>query len=244
MSIYGISRLLASRDLGPAQIVPTLLAFASEVDARCARLGPLFDSLEVTVARHGELEPAAALLRAEGMRIGGEVVATFQVEHRLGARDRLALEGDAPRIGGDLQALQRLVELLLAAADPQLTPLRVHDLVAGGWRPRPTFVDRRVEVMFVCASPVFEGDPRVIGAMFDAALSSLTVTLPFVTVRSSPLVIDIGEGTSTGPETIERATVPLRPVLAVEPAILAAVARQLGTALTLDQAGAHISVAA
>jgi hypothetical protein len=244
MSIYGISRLLASRDLGPAQIVPTLLAFASEVDERCARLGPLFDSLEMAVARHGELQPAAALLRAEGERIGGEVVATFQVEHRLGARDRLALEVEAPRIGGDLQAVQRLVELLLAAADPQLTPLRLHDLVGGVWRARPTFIERRVEVMLVCASPVFEGEPRVVAAMFEAALRALTVTLPFVTVRSSSPVIDIGEGAGTVVETIERAMVPLPPALAVEPAILAAVGRHLGTALTLDQAGAHISVAA
>ena len=244
MSIYGITRLLASRELGPAQIVPTLTAFGSEVEARCAMLTELFDALDGAVAPHPELRAAAALLRPEADRIGGEVVATFQAEHRLGARDRLALEAEAPRIGGDLQAVQRLAELILAAVEPQLTPLRLHDLIGGVWRPRPTFVARRVEVMLACASPVFEGEPRVVSAMFEAALREVGVALPFVTVRSSPPVIDIGEGADVGLETIERATVPIAPALAVEPAILAAVGRHLGTALRLDQAGASISIAA
>lgn len=241
MSIYGITRLLASRELGPAQIVPTLTAFAGEVEERRQLIGRLFDPLDAALAAQPDLRAAAARLRPEGARIGAEIVAIFGADHRLGARDRLALEAEAPRVGGELQALQRLTELLLAAAAPQITPLRVHDLVGGVWRPRPTFVERRIDIMLACSSAVFEGEPRIVCAFLEWALRSVTIAMPFVTVDAAEATIHVGEGTGAKIETIERVSFPLAPVLSVEAEILAAVGAHVGVALSVGAEGAAIS---
>jgi hypothetical protein len=229
MSIYGIARLLQSRDLGPAQILPSIESFGSLVEENCRAMPPIFAAL-----RHdapSSLRPAIDQLEAATHAIGDEIVRTFEPPGKLGARERLHLERAAVRVGGQLQSACGLLDAVTGAIRPRPALLTLGELLRGRWQARPTFVERRVELNMVAAdSHGFEGDPRVMLAFVERAVRVVVEageTEPFAVMRPGEhgkLVMSVGAVEDIGRSTMERITLDLGPTLEVSDTLFDAIA--------------------
>jgi hypothetical protein len=197
-SLYGIERLLEKRELGPAQILPALNAFATDVEQSCRIVRALFVELHelsqmaATVdagdsdvgltrrgaevagdarrPRHELLSEAFELIAPVASRVGDELNALFRRRRRLGAAERLDLERATCRLGGELQAVRSAIEVVLEALAPRPALVSLRDLVGGSVHSRLTFVAKRFEVCVACADAPIDGCPRVLYALLERAI--------------------------------------------------------------------------
>ena len=239
MSIYGILRLLQTRDVGPAQVLPAIDAFGEEVAAKCGAIDNMFTVLREKCANglgndglsaHG-LAEAIGITERLLRNTTAQVVETFSAKRkRLGAKERLELERQAERLGGDLQCAWMLLDVLHAACEPRRTPLTLGELCREPWRTRPTFISKRVEVHLIGADKIqIEADPRIMSALIleqIARVVSAGVEKPFATMTAEgdAVLLSVGLIDDVGDSTIERVPVTLAPATPELAAVLAAVA--------------------
>ncbi|MEM9694751.1 MAG: hypothetical protein AAGA56_19540, partial [Myxococcota bacterium] len=163
MSAYGLSRLLKSRQYGPAQLVPAASALASELDGRRERLAELFRSLESS-GTNAHLVSSVEVARAAAERVFDQLDDAFGSSLRFGARQRLRLEREVPELGRLLQGLRSLLFVLDAGYRPRLTPLRLRDFMAmtHAAERRPIFSDLSVQVLLHNRAEVAVFEPGLV----------------------------------------------------------------------------------
>src|SRR5262245_46478663 len=128
MAIYGITRLLKSRDLGPAQLVPAIESFREEIERHCVSIEPLFAGLRAAAAERGALSDAVAALEPAARRVAESIMKAFSGTLKLGARQRLKMEREAERLGAELEAVRGLADALHAALLARPVYVTVADL--------------------------------------------------------------------------------------------------------------------
>lgn len=231
MSLYGIHRMLSSRDLGPAQILPTISAFASD-EHRCHVVDVALDALR-REAPSDDLRSALDALRAALREAEGRMATAFSTVAKLGARERLELERRVEPVGGELQALRDLLEVVQGALHPRPARMTLSELLRGRWRTRPAFVAQTIELHVAAAHDQFEADPRVLWGLVERSLAQVAeagVDPPFAALLGSPSgrVLELGDVSELPTSTIERAVVELGPAAAVADQVLSAVASHIG----------------
>ncbi|HHH29980.1 MAG TPA: hypothetical protein ENK57_16770, partial [Polyangiaceae bacterium] len=138
MSLYGIDRMLGSRDLGPAQILRTITAFQAD-DHRCGEVDAALEGLRRD-APDEQFRGAVHALQAAIHDAQARMASAFDGVDKLGARERLELERRVKPVGGELQALRDLLEVVRGALHPRPARMTLAELLRGRWRTRPAFV--------------------------------------------------------------------------------------------------------
>jgi hypothetical protein len=216
MAVYGISRLLKSRDLGPSQLVPAVQAFRDEVCASGASMDPLFRALRSAAAGQSAVCDAVDVLEPTARAVAAEITKAFEGPLKLGARRRLEMERAADRLGADLEAVRGLAEVLLASLYAGPVYLTLFDLLHGRWYAPPNFVAQTLKVVLEPGDhPGFSVEPRVLRALLEQALHTVVesgVEVAYVSARSDgdSVVVEVGvppEGVA--PETAARQAVEL-----------------------------------
>jgi len=172
MSLYGLARLLKSRDLGPAQIGPAIEANQASALRLVPEMGEVFEQLRAATVDMPYLQEAIRLLEPSAMAIAEAVGATFgrPASARLGAKERLALERGAEHLGSELEAVRAMLGLVLAAAQAQPIDLLLANVMDGRSGHEPTFVARQAEVsVHVESDWGFVADPHVLWPLIEAA---------------------------------------------------------------------------
>ena len=231
MSLYGIHRMLGSRDLGPAQILPTITAFGTD-EYGCHEVDAALDVLRREAPDDG-FRSAIDALRGALHEAEGRMSTAFSTVAKLGARERLELERRVEPVGGELQALRDLIEVVQGALHPRPARMTLSELLRGRWRTRPAFVAQTIELHVAAAHDQFEADPRVLWGLVERSLAQVAdagVDPPFAALLRSPSgrVLELGDVSELPSSTIERATVELGPIAAVAEQVLTAVARHIG----------------
>ncbi len=187
MALYGLGRLLQSRELGPSQIVPTLDAFAHGIEARTDAMARQVEAASASLPP--PLRAAGTLVSEEAWRVGEGLIARFSREAssdgtghtmagKLGAKRRLKLERVTPEVGAELQALRLLVEQLAVAISPQPMRMRLGDVLRGNWRKRPAFGGTQHNLLIDASGPDFEAEPRFLRAVVERAVRVLSPASP------------------------------------------------------------------
>jgi hypothetical protein len=168
MAIYGITRLLKSRDLGPAQLVPAIESFREEATRNSLSVVPMFAGLRAAAIEAGALLDAVEALEPAAHQVADSIVQVFGGPLKLGARQRLSMERAAVRLGTDLEAVRNLADVLHAALGARPVYVTPADLLHGRWYSSPNFVARKIRVSLgQCASEGFMAEPRVVRALLD-----------------------------------------------------------------------------
>lgn len=252
MSIYGITRSLASRDLGPAQLLPAVVDFRARSAETSLAVAPMLERLEADARPTSLAEPVRALVQ-EVRRVIGDVNETFARAGKLGARDRLELERNIERVGGQLQASHRLIGVIEATLAPRPIKLSLSDLLRGRWAPQATFVTRRLELCVkLNAGERFEADPKVAWAVVEHVLHEVPSALStvFAHVDHVPgaepgvAVLRVGDVAGLARASLMRSPIDLGPRLDVEPELLPAIMAHLGWVSSSQKDEVHIAIAA
>lgn len=177
MALYGVARLLKSRDLGPAQLAPAIESSRAEALKLRPRLQRLFDLLREPVAESPHLEAALEVLEPYATDVAQEVAEAFSRRglSRLGARERLLLERRAEDLGAELDGIRAQLELVCAALQFRPVDLLLANVVDGRSGQPPTFVSKEANLLVDLAGDRgFAGDPKVLWPLFEAALRQLS----------------------------------------------------------------------
>ena len=239
MSLYGFVRMLESRDLGPTQLLPPLQAFAGEV-REIREVVPALAALAAAPEIPDAVRPALELLVQASRTITSRTLELFgDAPAKLGARERLRLEREAASVGTELQGLRDAVQVVDSALHLRPARLTLSELLNGRWRTRPSFVERRVELLVACAHAQFEGDPRVLWGLVECSLGAVVaagVKHPFASLAERPggRVVEIGEVHSGGSDSIERVVVELGRPLPITGAVLAVIAHATGADIACE----------
>jgi hypothetical protein len=174
MGLYGLSRLLHARELGPAKLLPSVRTNLDDLQ-RCHEQAVAL--LQQTVAA---LPGATVAIAGE---LADEVLAVLQgaihelrtaADSRLGAARRLALERAVERSTADLEQLRNQLELLMVAGEPRSSDLCCADVLRGRWAAPPLVVDTEVELWLRFADgESFDSNPRVLYSVLLWALKRL-----------------------------------------------------------------------
>jgi hypothetical protein len=236
MSLYGIARLLRSRELGPSQLRPTLDAFGVSAKEHCVAMGPLFVELDQAAAGTPRLRRAVAELQRTAAGVASTVLSSFETTPKLGARQRLELERSADALGAELEAVRRLATALYAALAPRAVVMTLGDLLEARWQVAPTFVSHSITLNLAKAPQArFQGEPLVLRLLVEHALANVSgdgMPVPSACAReahagSRIIVGDPPEGFEAG----EQVQLPLGLALQAEPAIVNELAKHLGVEL-------------
>lgn len=232
MSLYGISRLLGNRELGPAQLLPTLQAFSSHAGNNGELLRAMFAELR-EAAPPSLVEPIGQL-EAASVQVTEDIVEMFARRGKLRAKERLDLESHATRLGAELEAVRDLVSTLQAAMHPRSARLTLSELFDGKWRPPTTFPRRSVEVRTPVANALaFETNPPVLWALVEHSLHIVIdagVHQPVATVRrdGDSVLFSVGGAAGSMSEPTERRVLALGAAPAFVAPTLEAVANVAG----------------
>jgi len=264
MALYGLGRLLQSRDFGPSQIVPTLDAFSIGIEART-------DAMARHVEQARSVLPAALgqigeQVVEETWRVGEALVSSFsgeassdgsgsgKVGPKFGAKRRLKLERLTPELGMQLQAARLLVEQLAVAAEPQRMSIRLGDVLHGNWRKRPAFGGTLHNVLIDAHGPEFEAEPRFLRAVVERAVRALapittsddgTPSIMLLAERRGDIVdITVGSPDEAEHTTVDRATLVVSPGTPIDGTILRALGEHHRAMVDCGDARALIHVAA
>jgi hypothetical protein len=256
MSAYGLTRLLRSRELGPAQLLPSLHELGGGLGSLCAEvergiLALASESPLEAASPHTEIGRTLGELAALTRRVGGELGAAFEGVGKLSARERLALERTLERHGTALEAAYHALWVCDAARDPRPIVLTVDELLRGQWIAPPAFVSRRVEVWVANArSQRFVADPRLLWAIIERAVGQREgdgiagmVLLTVAREASGQAVLRVDPAAGVAPVG-ERVILDLHPSLGLEDAVLDAAARTLGCTTSCDAETVRIALAA
>jgi hypothetical protein len=256
MSVYGMTRLLRARELGPAQLLPTIHEFGAGLGGLCAQVEGSIVALAADARGEspqpsplrGEMHLTLTALAALSHRLGEELRACFDDVDRLSARERLALERSLTRLGGSMEAAHYALSVCEAAREPRPIVLSLDELLRGRWISPPSFVERRVELYFAPgAGPRFVTDPRLLWGLIEEAVAGPDrESSSHVAVERAPnglAVLRFGH-TLPAQSTMERFTLELHPSLGLETPVLAAAARTLGCTTSVDAETVSIALAA
>jgi len=262
MALYGLGRLLQSRDLGPSQIVPTLDAFALGIEPRTDAIGRQVEAAGQSLTP--PLREAGALVAEEAWRVAEALVAGFGGESssdgaghtkagKLGAKRRLQLERITPELGAQLQALRLLVEQLAVAAEPQTMRMRLGDVLRGNWRKRPAFGGAQYSLLIDASGPDFEAEPRFLRAVVERAvrvLSSPSTTddgtpslLLLAERRDGAIEVTVGSPDDAASKTVERAMLVVSPGTPIDGLVLRALGEHHRALVDCDSQQARIHIA-
>ncbi len=196
MSIYGIARSLAARELGPAQLLPAIDDVRARSREACPAIERLLDELAARAAPTA-MAAVARELGTEVKRIVGGMNVLLERSGKLAARERLELERNIDRVGSELQAAHRLVGVAHAAVAPRPIQLSVADLMRGRWGPQAIFVSRTVEVSAAVEHQQrFDADPIVAWAVLEQ-------TIELVAGASGAVFVDARSRTSHEPTAVD-----------------------------------------
>ncbi len=175
MSLYGIGRLLESRELGPNHLLPAIEDLGSTAAEHCGQVREAVGQLRREAAAHPLLLDALALLQPVIDVLSSELAGTFDRPLKLNAVQRLELERSSTSLGGQVESLRELLALIDAASQHRPARLSLVDLIQGGTR-SPTFAASPVTVQVGRDScpQVLNVDPRVWSALFDYVLRELS----------------------------------------------------------------------
>lgn len=176
MALYAITRLLKSRDLGPAQLVPAVEANRADALKLAPLLRELFGLLQEASNESPHLRAALAELEPFATEVADGVAEAFTRRglSRLGARERLRLERRAEQLGSDLEGIRAQLELVAATLHARPVELLLANVVGGRSGQAPTFVSRQASIAVDLRDEKgFVGDPRVLWLLFEAALRQL-----------------------------------------------------------------------
>ena len=236
MSLYGINRLLRSRKLGPSQLLPSVASVHAEARLKLEQSLAVYDDLANIAARQApDLTSAISLLASVAAPLGERMDELFGGIRKLGAAERLTLERGVEQLGGDVQALRNMVELMRAALQPHAATFTLSEILAGKWRPRHAFVARRVDLNISrLHEEPFVADPRVLSILVEDAVGKVVsagVERPFATTerRASCFGLALGDVDVPHDTTVDRFVLELRPVLEIEEEVIGAAARWLGS---------------
>jgi hypothetical protein len=231
MSLYGIHRMLRSRDLGPVQILPSVEAFAGDAH-RCGDVVAALSALGREAPSDGLREACDALVETT-RQLSSHMGDVFSEVGKLAAKERLELERNVEPLGGSLQALRDLIPVVHGAVHPRPARLTLSELLQGRWRTRPAFVTETIELHVAAAHDQFEADPRVLWGLVERSLAQVSeagVEQPFAALLDADCgrVLELGEVTRLPSSTLERAVVELGPTLPITEQVLDAVAHHIG----------------
>jgi hypothetical protein len=249
MSVYGIARLLGSRDIGSAKLVPPIEAFSASAQQHWDLLHRLFADLGQQADRHDCLRDTVALVAGEARRICDELSHAFNPPFKLRARQRLELERAAQRLGGELEAIRWLSVVTAAALNPRTALVSPDELLGDQWRSGPLFVVQKVKLAVPPGLPAkLQGDPRVLRALLEHYVRKVHAAgarPPVLDLQVDGPNVSLGLGKSEGAlsTTIEQVTVPLGVALDIEEPVLAAVAERVGISVAAEPGGGRATLA-
>jgi hypothetical protein len=248
MSVYGLARLLGSRDVGPAQLAAPVEAFNASARQHHALLDRLFGELRDRAGHNDGLAGAVALVEREARRVCGEIDVAFDQPPKLKARQRLELERAAQRLGGELEAVRWLAAVVAAAASPRAALVSPGEILGDRWRSGPNFVAEKIDVVVSAGLPAkLYGDPLVLRALLELYLRQLHaagVSRPALGMKlAGPTVaLLVGECEVALSTTIEHVKLSLGVALAIDEVVLAAAAEHLGIGVAGDPDGRLVTL--
>ncbi len=249
MSVYGIARLLGSRDIGPAKLLPPIEAFSASAQQHWDLLHELFAELRQQAVRSGGLVDTVALVEAEARRICGEMSSAFNQPLKLKARQRLEMERAAQRLGGELEAIRWLSVVTAAALQPRMALVSPDELLGDQWRTGPLFVAQQVMLAVPPGLPAkLFGDPRVLRALLEHSVKTVHAAgahppVLGLQVDGSHVRLLVGKPDDHLAVTIEQVKLPMGVSLAIEEPVLAAVAEWAGIGVVTEPGGGLATLA-
>ncbi len=174
MSLYGIGRLLESRELGPNHLRPAIEDLGNSAIHHCAQVQVAMGQLRIEAADHSLLTKALDALQLVIDELSRELLGTF-AQLKLNAAQRLALERSFASFGAQVEALRGLLALIDAAVQPHVAELSLIDLIQGGGH-MPTFAAGTINVHVSEESclQALTVDPRVWSTLFEHVLRELS----------------------------------------------------------------------
>jgi hypothetical protein len=176
MALYGVARVLKSRDLGPAQLMPAIASFRDEVQVQVqgSSVEPMFAGLRDAARELGALSGSVETIEGAAREMLADMNAVLAGSLKLGARQRLAMEREAERIGAELDALRSLADVVYSGLLARPVYVTLDDLLRGRWHMPPTFVRQRVSVLLgEGASNGLVAEPRVARGLLEHAFRQL-----------------------------------------------------------------------
>lgn len=242
MAIYGIARSLESRAMGPAQLLPPIEDFKVSSRRACPIAKDLVEDQEARAP--ADLVEAVRALGNHLDRVAADIAAVFASVNKLDARERLELERNIDRVGGELQAIHRLLGVMEAAIAPRPIQLSLSDLVRGRFGPKAAFVSRELDLCVRADQPArFDADPQVAWAVVECFLHELPPgsSAFYAELRpgeGGPALV-VGEPLDPSRASLMRCTLELGPRLDGELAIVTAIMRNVGWA---RRGGAEVQI--
>ncbi|MBW2527710.1 MAG: hypothetical protein JRI23_26250 [Deltaproteobacteria bacterium] len=253
MALYAVARLLKSRDLGPAQLLPAIESNRADAVKLGARLEELFVRLRAATAHSSDLQDALEVLEPYANDVAAQVAEAFRRNGpaRLGASERLLLESRAEQLGAELEGIRLQLELVCAALHAQPVDLLLANVVDGRPGLAPTFVAREASVEVDLADDRgFSGDAQVLWSLIEAGLRQLSTTgdsfvLQAGTDGNGGLRLRIAPRATppAGESDRRQLRLSLGASIRVEREVIAAVARYLGIGLQFADEAPAVTIA-
>jgi len=234
MSVYGLARLLGSRDVGPNQLVAPIESFSVSARQHHELLDALFGELGQRVDPGAPLAEAIGLVEGEARRVCHEIGEAFDQPPKLKARQRLELERAAQRLGAELEAVRWLAAVIAAALRPRAALVSPAELLGDRWRTGPTFVTQQIKLVVPAGLPAkLHGDPLVLRALLELYVRQVHaegVQSPALglTVDGSEVSLVVGQPETSLTTTVQNMKLQLGVALPIEPRVLTVAANHLG----------------
>ncbi|MFO0758472.1 MAG: hypothetical protein U0359_18410 [Byssovorax sp.] len=260
-AIENLAQLLRSRNVGPRQLGHAL----PEMRLGCASLATAIVELKTAMDDYlaGDAEGRRAflgMLEHASLRVD-ELGAAIKSKEptQLDARERLALEAVVRGIGGELDSMLRLIDLVGAAATIRTADIDLSVLLTEQRRSsqRLTPVNAIIELR----APTFNADARVVLELIEFAVATVVrggvdsprIVADLETQPDGPLLITVGQApgerslgvplkTAEDLKNIRILNVPLRKALPHEAEVVQAAARFAGFAFVVSEDGKSVTI--
>ena len=246
-AIENLAQLLRSRTVGPRQLGHAL----PEMRLGCASLATAIAELKEAMAEHLGSDPAGlasflGMLTHASVRVDELGAAIRNKESTpLDARERLALEAIVRGIGGELDSMLRLVDLVGVATTLRTADIDLSALLAERRRPSQRLTP--VHAIIELRAPTFRADARVVLELLEFAVSTVVragvesprIVADLAVLPEQPLLITVGPAPARGGAAVSLKStedlknirildVSLRPELPHEAEVVQAAARFAG----------------
>lgn len=246
-AIENLAQLLRSRTVGPRQLGHAL----PEMRLGCVHLAEAIAEVKRAMTNYLASDPAglAAFLGMLGHASArvDELGAAIRAKEPtpLDARERLALESIVRRIGGELDSMLRLVDLVGVATTMRTADIDLSALLAERRRPSQRLTP--VHAIIELRAPTFRADARVVLELLEFAVATVVragvesprIVADLAGVPDEPLLITVGPAPPRGVggvtlksaedlKNIRILDVSLRPELPHEAEVVQAAARFSG----------------
>jgi hypothetical protein len=163
MSLYGMARLLSTRDHGPKQLLPLVKSFRSLAASLPSVADVGMRALRARCAAGGELARALPALADEVESVTVAIAEAFDTEIHLRAGERLRIEQLSRSLGAQLQGHRALFSLIEVATDARIAEFSVGELLEGEFLPQPAFVSFRFELTLTRGAELrFVHEPQIV----------------------------------------------------------------------------------